>query len=218
MTQTFGIPQASRKPWWQVLIESKPVHISFYTGGVGNPPRWHGIYKHNATERGMLDMLHTGVSETKHRTGRFLALDCTRIDHVCPYSKYEHTGLHPPILERILKDKWWPSFLAKFVRAWVHACEHSESELTVVGCCQWGKHRCVGTVTMLRMLTIMMGAPIKPKPVTHMSKECWKRHACGCNWLCPECRAVQGERIPEHIREIVRRDAQHALQAMDART
>ena len=213
VAQTFGtywVLQAFRG--WS-SVQRKNVSVSFHTGGVGNPLKWRGVNEYEAATKGMLDMLRNGVPETRYYLGLAVMLDCTKLAPVCRYKKYEHTGLHSPILEAVLKDPVWPGTVASFMRAWVDACVHPDRTLVVLDCCKRGKKGCAGVVAMLRMLTITMGAQPKPEPVTHTSQTCWKKHTCGVAGCAANARGTYDDNSPEEVLQHVWRSAQRALDA-----
>ena len=101
--------------------------------------------------------------------------------HVCPYRQYQHTGMNPDILNKVMDDQLWKVLLKAFIEGLVDALKVNRT-LVVLGSCHWGKHRCVGVVTLLRMLTVMLEIRPKPEPVTHMSSVRWTKKHVGVNF------------------------------------
>ena len=80
----------------------KSVRIRFFTGGVGNAP---GRGTYPFTRHGMKDMLYDQRPEFKQPgIYNLLVLDCLNMHHVCPYRSYEHTGMNPEVLHKIMDD------------------------------------------------------------------------------------------------------------------
>ena len=174
-------------------LTGKNVNIRFFTGGVGNPPG-SGTYPH--TRGGMKNILLDEYPEFK-QPGRhnLLVLDCLNMQHVCPYRSYEHTGMNPDILNKVMDDPLWKVLLKAFIEGLVDAQKVNRT-LVVLGSCTWGKHRCVGVVTLLRMLTVMLEIQPKPEPVTHMSSVRWTKKTCGRQFLCDACHAMRADKLP----------------------
>ena len=100
-------------------LQKQYVDVEFYTGGLSNPPKWHDVSEYPATGTGILEMLTTGApcaGTPDANRGITLALNCTKLGYMA-HSEYKHTGMHPPVLERILNDAYWPTLVTPFMSA-----------------------------------------------------------------------------------------------------
>ena len=126
-------------------------------------------------------------------------LDMQTMSHIVPYKKYEHTGLHPYCLRKILEE---PEFFFRILSRFLNIIQHAPPRRRILffGFCTYGKHRSVGGTFLLFYLAHLLKIQPLPKPQINTTSVRWASRTCGKTFLCPTCHEVsRGSGPPQDI-------------------